>query len=188
MVDAATRAVLNKSENLLVAETERVALKSLDEEAAIELEGRVRRARDKYVGIYRRTARGAVGEKGGRGKARPENSQNARRAEAFERALSRVSRRVGALAQESAAALRTERLEMAREAKQRDYPGSSELVPRQGRRAHVDPSGPEPPSRPRGERALRNPATEAARADTQAKGARRQGRRDSKRLAPRYRD
>jgi hypothetical protein len=184
-MDAATRAVLNTSETLLVDETSRKALAELDEDAAIALEARIRRARDKYVSIYRRTATTAVEEHGGRGRARKENTQNARKAEAFERALSRVSRRVAVLAQESAAALRTERLAMARAAKQRDYPGSGGLVPRQGRREHVDPAGPDAPPAPAGEMALRNPATETARADTRAAGARRQGKRDSKRLTAR---
>src|SRR5205085_9858940 len=102
-MNAALLAVLNDAERLLVAQTERAELAALDEDAAIELETRIRRARNKYVGMYRRGAAAAVAEHGGRGKARPENTQAAMKAEAFEEALSRVSRRVAALARQSAA-------------------------------------------------------------------------------------
>jgi len=43
-------AVLNDAERLLVGETGRAELAALDEDAAIELEARIRRACNKYVG------------------------------------------------------------------------------------------------------------------------------------------
>jgi hypothetical protein len=178
-MDASVLAVLTESEKLLVAETDRAALAALDEDAAIELEARIRRARDKYVSQYRRSASARVAERGGRGKARPENGRARAKAEAFERALAQVSRRVGALARESAAALRAERLAAARAAKQGDWPGAGAMVPRQRRQ------GPEATPEPTGERALRNPASEKERAGTLAQGDRRQARRDSKRAAAR---
>jgi len=177
-MDAATRAVLNEAETLLIEETSREALAALDEDAAIELETRIRRARGKYVSQYRRGASARVAEHGGRGRARPENARAAQKAEAFERALSRVSRRVAALAAQSAAELRAERLALAREAKQRDFPGAGEMVPGQrgpGSGASTVPAG------RAGDRALRNPASERDRAGTLATGARQQARRDSKR-------
>lgn len=178
-MDAATRAVLNQSENLLIAETGREALAALDEEAAIELETRIRRARNKYVSQYRRAASARVAEHGGRGRARPENARAARKAEAFERALSQVSRRVAVLARQSAAKLRAERLALARAARGRDWPGTGEMVPGQRRQ------GPAAPAHRTGDRALRNPASERERAETLAAGARQQARRDSKRAAAR---
>lgn len=181
-MDAATRALLNETEKLLIAETGREALAELDEDAAIELETRIRRARDKYVSQYRRGASAKVAEHGGRGRARPENTRALRKAEAFERALSQVSRRVGVLARESAAALRAERLALARAAKQRDWPGAAETVPKQRRHG---PTPPATPARRTGDRALRNPASERERAGTLAAGARQQARRDSKRAAAR---
>jgi hypothetical protein len=176
-MDASLLAVLTESDRLLVAETDRTALAALDEDAAIDLEARIRRARGKYVGQYRRSASARVAERGGRGKASPENTHARAKAEAFERALAQVSRRVAVLARESAAELRTERLAAARDAKQRDWPGSGQMVPRQRRQ------GPDAPAEPTGSRALRNPASEKERAGTQAAGARRQARRDSKRTA-----
>jgi hypothetical protein len=176
-MDASLRAVLTEAELLLVAETDRAALAALDEDGAIELEGRVRRARDKYVSQYRRSASARVAEHGGRGRARPENTRAAAKAEAFERALAQVSRRVAVLARQSAAELRAERLAAARATRQGDWPGSGEMVPRQRRQ------GPEVSPAPSGERALRNPASEKERAGTLAAGARRQAKRDSKRSA-----
>ena len=77
-MNASLLAVLNDAERLLVAETGRAELAALDEDAAIELETRVRRARNKYVGQYRRGASAAVAEHGGRGKARPDRARPAR--------------------------------------------------------------------------------------------------------------
>jgi hypothetical protein len=178
-MDASLRAALTESERLLAAETDKAALAMLDEDGAIELETRIRRARNKYVGQYRRSASARVAERGGRGRARPENARAAAKAEAFERSLSQVSRRVAVLAGESAAELRAERLAAARAAKQGDWPGAGEMVPRQRRR------GPDATPEPTGARALRNPASEKERAGTLAAGARRQARRDGKRAAAR---
>jgi hypothetical protein len=181
-MDAATRAVLNEAETLLIEETSREALAALDEDAAIELETRIRRARGKYVSQYRRGASARVTEHGGRGRARPENARAAQKAEVFERALSRVSRRVAVLSAQSAAELRAERLALARDAKQRDWPGAGEIVPGQrgpGSGASTVPAG------RTGDRALRSPASERDRAGTLATGARQQAKRDSKRAATR---
>lgn len=170
-------AVLNKAEGRLVAETEPSALAGLGEDEAIALEARVRRARDKAIGQYRRPASAAVAGHAARGMAYPGNQRARTRAEAFERALARASHRVAVLAKESAAALREERLEAVRAAKrgQRDWPGAQEMVPRQRRK------GPEVTPEPVGERALRSAARERQRAETLSQGARRQAKRDSKR-------
>ncbi len=164
-------AVLSDAERRLVAQTEPAELAALDEDAAIEFEARIRRARNKYVGQYRRGASAGVVEQGGRGKARPENKRAAMKAEAFEEALSRVSRRVAVLARQSAAKLRAERLEAARAGKgQGPGPGA--------RRAAS--GAPAVTGEPAGDRALRSPASEKRRASTLAQGARRQAKRDSR--------
>jgi hypothetical protein len=173
-MDASLLAVLNDAERLLIAQTERAELGALDEDAAIELEARIRRARNKYVGVYRRGASVAVVEHGGRGKARPENRRAAMKAEAFERALARVSHRVAVLARQSAANLRAERLAAARAAKQGHGPGAWEAAPAMGQ------MGPALTGEPIGDRALRSPASKRRRAGTRAEGARRQARRDSR--------
>ncbi|HEX6454585.1 MAG TPA: hypothetical protein VF060_34620 [Trebonia sp.] len=68
-MDASLRAALNESERLLIADTHATALADLDEDKAIELDGRIRRARDKYVSQYRRSASARVAEYGARGSA-----------------------------------------------------------------------------------------------------------------------
>src|SRR5215467_12383057 len=138
-MNASLLAVLNDAERLLVAETGRAELAALDEDAALELEARIRRARNKYVGQYRRAASAAVAEHGGRGKARPENMRAAMKAEAFEEALSKASRRVAALARQSAAELRAERIAAARAARQGRAPGARGATPAAGRRAWRSP-------------------------------------------------
>ena len=70
-MNASLLAVLNDAERLLVAQTEPAELATLDEDAAIEFEGRIRRVRNKHVGQYRRAASARVAEEGGRAKARP---------------------------------------------------------------------------------------------------------------------
>jgi hypothetical protein len=172
-MDGSLLAVLNDAERLLVAEAEPAALAALDEDTAIDLEARIRRARDKYVSQYRRTASARVVEVAGRGKARPGNARAAAKAEAFERALSQVSRRVAALARQSAAALRAERLAAARAARQPDWPGAGQMVPKQRG------EGPAATPEPKGDRALRSPASEKERAAARASGARWQAGRDS---------
>ena len=174
-MNASLLAVLNNAERLLVARTERDELAALDEDEAIELESRIRRARNKYVGLYRRGASAAVAGHGGRGKAAPENTRAAMKAEAFEEALSRVSRRVAALARQAAAQLRAERLAAARAAKQGHRPAGRAAAPaRGGIKVQA------PPAEPDLDRAPRTPASERARASTRAQGARRQAKRDSR--------
>ena len=167
-MNASLLSVLNDAERLLVAETETAALAGLDEDAVVELHTRVRRARNKYVGQYRRGASTRVAAKGGRGAARPANNRAAVKAEAFEEALSRVSRRLAVLAKESAAELRAERLEAARAAARGGSPQQPAAAP--SRRRTVT----------QGDRALRSPRTEKARAGTKAAGSRRQAKRDSR--------
>ena len=173
-MNASLLAVLNDAERLLVAQTERAELAALDEDAAIDLEGRIRRARNKYVGQYRRGASARVAEHGARGSARAENERAAMKAEAFEEALARVSSRVAALARQAAAALRAERLAAARATRQSHGSGPKKAEP-----AAAGRQGPALTGEPKGDRALRSPRTEKQRAGTLAAGARRQAKRDS---------
>ncbi|MHA6626273.1 hypothetical protein ACU61A_12640 [Pseudonocardia sichuanensis] len=107
---------LTERESTLVRETGTEVLNDLDEDALVDLHLRVRRARDKQVKIYRRQAAALVPESGARGAARPKNTRNRGKAEVFEDALARVSRRLAVAARASAAALRAERLAEARHA------------------------------------------------------------------------
>jgi hypothetical protein len=181
IVNASLIAVLNDAERRTVAETEPDALAALDEDEAIALEARIRRARDKYVSQYRRRSSARVAEKGGRAKGSAENEQAVMKVEAFERALARVSRRVAALAQKAAADLRAERLAAARKAKRRPVVPA----PRTPRARSTAVTEGNATGERLGDRALRSPASEKRRAGTQALGARRQARRDTKRTLAR---
>jgi hypothetical protein len=173
-MNASLQAVLTDAERLLVAETEPSSLGPLDEDATADLHGRIRRARDKYVGQYRRAASARVAEQGGRGKARPVNTRAAMKAEAFEDALARVSRRLAVLARQSAAQLRRDRI-------------ASAQARKAGRRALVAAAGGEVPAQRTAEgrrsddRAPRTPDLQKRRATTRAAGARKQAKRDSRR-------
>jgi hypothetical protein len=169
---ASLLAALNDSERLLVAETAAAALAPLDEDAAVALHDRVRRARNKYVGQYRRGASARVSAAGGRGKARPANQTAALKAEAFEESLARVSRRLAVLARHSAAELRDERLAAARRSVRPQLRAATA-------KKSVARARPEKAPARRGI-AARTPASEKARASTRAAGDRRQGKRDSR--------
>ena len=180
-MNATLLAALNDAERLLVARTERAELAALDEDAAIDLEARIRRARNKYVGQYRRAASARVVEQGARGRAAPENQRAALKAEAFEEALARVSRRVAALARQSAAELRAERLAAARAARQAHGPSAQGAVPVVGREGPaVGRKGPAVTGERTGDRALHSPASKRQMASTRSVGARRQAKRDSR--------
>ncbi len=175
-MNATLLAALTPDERFLVAQTERAALEELDEDAVLELHQRIRRARNKYVGQYRRGAAARVPEKGSRGRARPANKRAALRAEAFEEALARVSRRLGVLARAASRDLREERLAAARSVRwgvssggAADAPGSSSG----GAKGTGDRDG----------RSTRDPRTERRRAQTSAAGARRQAMSDDRNLS-----
>ena len=94
----------------LMREVEPEPMTLLDEDELLDLHTRIRRARDKYVGIHRREGSARVGAKGARGKADRGNKRNAEKVEVFEYALASVSERVAVVARESAEDLKAERL------------------------------------------------------------------------------
>lgn len=107
--------VLKRSELDLIREVEPDRMSKLDEGELLALHKRVRRARNKHVGNYRRKGAKRVSEVGGRGAARPGNKKSLLRAEAFEEALSLVSDRLAEVAHEAAVALKAERLARAQQ-------------------------------------------------------------------------
>lgn len=127
----------------------------------------VRRARSKYTGQYRRGAAERVSTAGGRGKAFGKNQRARDKAEVFEDALARVSRRLAALAKQSAADLKAERLAAAAAAKA-------------GQKPEAELPAPPTVSPKKRDAALRSTRTTKRRADTRAQGARRQAKRDAK--------
>ncbi|HWJ54454.1 MAG TPA: hypothetical protein VNT24_13850 [Propionibacteriaceae bacterium] len=166
-----TQALLNsltEKERQLIAETEPDALTDLDEDALLEVHARIRRARTKYVKVYRRQASAGVVAHGGRGFSYPKNQRDRDKAEVFELALARVSKRVDVVARQAAAELRAERLAAARASRGRgpaSRPGpATDAVPDDtSRRRPVKTTG-----------GLKKDAS------TRAQGARRQAKRDSR--------
>lgn len=156
---------LSAAEKRFLAETSREALAGLDEDHVLDLHTRARRMREKYVKNYRRASAATVAERGGRGAAYQENQRDRAKAETFETALARVSRRVAVLAAQSAAELRHERLTAART--ERDHP----------RPPRPEPAVVAPPSRPR--TAKKTTGGIKKDASTRAQGARKQAKRDS---------
>jgi hypothetical protein len=152
---------LTETELSLVREVEPDRLAGLDEDALIELHTRIRRARNKYVKVYRRRAAAEIADAGGRGKAHARNSRNRAKAEVFENLLARVSEQLAAAAHASAKELEGERLTEA---------------------AHpVAPAKPVARLSPqRADNRPDSPALRKRHASTRAAGARRQARRDSR--------
>ncbi|HST65796.1 MAG TPA: hypothetical protein VLM05_11465 [Mycobacteriales bacterium] len=166
-MDAVTQA-LGEAELAVIRRTGAEALAGLTEDELIDLHARVRRARNKYTGQYRRQAGARVAEAGARGAARPRNRRAADRAEVFEAALARVSAALARAARRSAAELRSDRLAAARAA--RGGPGPE---------VEADTGDPRPSGA-----AARPPVKSTGRqkrdASSVAAGARRQARRDSR--------
>lgn len=162
---------LTDAERRFVAETSSEALSGLDEEQVLELHTRARRMRDKYVKNYRRAAGAAVTSRGGRGLSYEKNQRDRGKAEIFETALARVSRRLGTLASQSAAELKRERLEAARS----DSSGPAKTTAARPTRA--------PASRPRGVKKTTGGVKKDA--SSRAMGRRRQVERDTRRAEAR---
>jgi hypothetical protein len=160
---------LTETEMALIRETEPARLADLDEDGIAALHTRIRRARDKYVKLYRREASARVVEIGARGQARPKNRRNAQKAEVFEDALARVSRALAVAAKRSADELKAERLAAAR-AERNTTP------PRAVQRPKSVPATPQRPRRTPSSA----PGMKKRQASSQGAGARRQARRDSK--------
>jgi hypothetical protein len=158
---------LGETELAAVRATESAALAELTEDELLDLHTRVRRARNKYVGQYRRRASARVAEAGARGAVRPGNRRAAERAEVFEAALARVSTALARSARQSAAQLKSERLAAARA----DRAGVRPATPPDAQEV-ASPAPTRPPVKSAGRR--------KRDASTLAAGARRQARRDSR--------
>ncbi len=157
---------LSEDELAVVRETDRDALAGLDEDALLDLHTRVRRARNKYVGQYRRQASGSVATTGARGKARPQNQRARDTAEIFEAALAKVSTALARAARAAAAELRADRIAAAKAAKSA---GPAAAAPKARTPATADKR---PPQKSGGR--LKRDASEVAI------GRRKQARKDSR--------
>ncbi len=167
-------AMMTESEKLLLWETEASHLSTLDEDAVVELHTRVRRARTKYTKLYRRRASAQVTRDAARYAASKKSRPAAQKAEVFEDALARVSRRLATLARASANEIRAERLatargQMAETVSTKKATKRSKAAPATTRSVTKD-----------GRAAVQSPARKKRQASTLAAGARRQAKRDSR--------
>lgn len=156
---------LTARESQLIDETKPAAMAHMDADALIELHTRVRRARDKYVGLYRRRGAAKVRVKGSRGVAAEANERGWAKAEVFEEALARVSRQLAAASQRNARELKQERLAQAR----KDAPAASAA------KAPATAAARSKAGQPR-----KTAGRVKVEASTKAAGARRQAKRDTR--------
>lgn len=157
---------LGRKERDLLREAEPERLAELSEEELVALHRRIRRARTKYVGIYRRAGSSKVTAKGGRGMAKERNTRNAGRAEVFEDALARVSDALGAAAAKAAEELKASRLAAANPAG--DWPGAQPTAAKGSRKSQVKNRKPTGSGRKKRD------------ASSRAMGKKRQARKDSR--------
>lgn len=167
-MDRAVLATLSLPERQLVEQTQVAALASLDEDETADLLLRVRRTRNKYTKLYRRQASAQVSSDAARGAASAKNRRTRDKAEVFEEALARVSRRLGALARQQADELRAERLLQAKSERQGRATSARNAA------ATTTTGG-----ATAAHRQQRTPVRKKQVASTRATGARRQAKRDS---------
>ncbi|MEV0359195.1 hypothetical protein AB0H71_24380 [Nocardia sp. NPDC050697] len=159
---------LSEEEYVLVRSTKKGRLVELDEDELLRLHTRVRRARNKFVKIYRRSGAAKVEAKGARGAGKAANVRNAAKVEIFEGALSRVSRQLATASKRNARKLKDERLALARA----DAPSFSDVDTTTGK---VDS-----PGRARVDTTRRSPGRKKFEASSIAAGTRRQAKKDQR--------
>ncbi|MFT4397066.1 hypothetical protein ACLTEW_19240 [Gordonia lacunae] len=165
---------LSESDYLLVRETKKSQMAGLDEDDLLDLHSRIRRARNKHVTLYRRAGAEKVKAKGGRGSAKKANVRNAAKAEVFEDALSRVSRRLARVSRDAALELKAERLARARtENPAPSADGGKARKDKSNGKGKVASSG-----RDRADDTRDSPGRKKYEASTIAAGARRQTKKD----------
>ena len=159
---------LSERDTVLMLETKRKNLETLTEDELVALHSRVQRARNRLVSTYRRAGAVRVAETGIRGAARAGNQVNRDRAEVFEQALARVSKRLAVVARKSAEGLRKERLAAAKAAKSNPVGTEAPAAP-----------GKSDPSR-KADGRITTPVKKREVASRAATGARKQARKDNR--------
>jgi len=109
--------LFTKGEQSLLVSTRKKHLDEMSEDEIDELFTRVRRARNKYMKLYRRQSAALVTEKESRAGTDTSNQRTRRKAEIFEDALAVVARALATAARATSRQLKEERLALAAEAK-----------------------------------------------------------------------
>jgi len=109
-------ALFSANDQKLLVSTEPAQLAKMSQDELGDTLLLVRRARNKYTGLHRKKAGSTVAKSGARGAAEGQNLRTVRQAEVFEEALARVSAALATAARKSSAALKTDRIAMAKAA------------------------------------------------------------------------
>lgn len=88
---------LSGDEKALIDETAQHRLTGLDEHALKDLEGRIRKARDKNFSLLRREGAARVNAEGARGSVEQANQRRVEKIDVLDEALARVSARLEAV-------------------------------------------------------------------------------------------
>lgn len=109
--------LFTKAEQTMLVNTRKKNLDEMSEEEIDELFTRVRRARNKYLKLYRRQSRTLVVDHESRAGTDTSNQPTLRKAEIFEDALAVVARALAAAAKTTSKQIKEERLALAAAAK-----------------------------------------------------------------------
>lgn len=109
--------LFSKAEQTLLVNTQKKRLDEMSEDDLDELFTRVRRARNKYMKLYRRQSATLVTDHESRAGTDTSNQRTRRKAEIFEDSLARVARSLAAAARATSRQLKEERLALAADAK-----------------------------------------------------------------------
>ena len=88
---------MSADENSLIDETAPHRLAELDEKSLKDLQGRLRKVREKNFSLLRREGAARVEAEGGRGSAEPANQKRNDKVDVIDQALARVSERLEAV-------------------------------------------------------------------------------------------
>lgn len=88
---------LTQQEDSLIGESHPEALARMDVKSLLDLQNRLRRAREKNFSLLRRQGAARVEAEGARGAAQPASERRSEKVEVFDEALARVSQQLEAV-------------------------------------------------------------------------------------------
>jgi len=167
-------ALFSANDQKLLVATEPAQLAKMSQDELGDTLLLVRRARNKYTGLHRKKAGSTVAKSGARGAAEGQNLRSVRQAEVFEEALARVSAALATAARKSSAALKADRLAMAKAA-----PAPAKAAPKPAAKITPRPVATKAASaKARGVVPKSGTTAPAQRGANKVQGAKRQAKRD----------
>jgi len=172
--------MLNETEKTLLRSAEPKELKKLDEDGLSEIHGRIRRTRNKYSKLYRRRAGAQVVDSASRSKGHSRHERTLIKAEAFEEALERHSKRLTQAARVTADTIRDDRLELAGTARPRKATTKKSGAKKSAAKKPVAKKKAGKLAKGRTPAKLKTPVSKRSTASNRATKARTQAKRDSR--------